>query len=400
MGFEIGKTVAGYEVVDVLGGSKIGVAYKVRNVFAQRFEVLKILPKGLQHDDEQIARFLREIKVHARLVHPNIVTFYNAREIEGQLVMTTEFVPGITVAERLEVGPIAWRDALAYGSEALAALEYAHASGVIHRGLTASSLVITTDGTIRLSGFGLAKVASDPQLTAVGTVIGALRYISPEQVRGVALDTRCDIYSLGVVLYEMLTATLPFDSKGQFEIMLAHVNAAPKHPSDLNPQVPREVGDIVLKAMAKEPDQRFQTAAEFHATIERVLGNRKDSPLALATAHNGNGTAAVAATNGAAPAPPVSAEGATLTDPRANETHASAVATAPAAVETPQALAPASVPGQISAAAEVMPAGPREAEPIFGNVLSSKLGISLVACAVTFILGSVALLAVLAMTKP
>ena len=370
MGFEIGKTVAGYEVVEVLGGSKIGVAYKVRNVFAQRFEVLKILPKGLQDDDEQIARFLREIKVHARLVHPNIVTFYNAREIEGQLVMTTEFVPGITLAERLELGPIAWRDALAYGSEALAALEYAHATGVIHRGLTASSLVITTDGTIRLSGFGLAKVASDPQLTAVGTVIGALRYISPEQVRGVALDTRCDIYSLGVVLYEMLTGTLPFESKGQFEIMLAHVNATPKHPSDLNPQVPREVGDVVLKAMAKEPEQRFQTAAEFQATIERVRGNRKESQAAPAIAHNGNGT------------------------------HGSAVATAPAAVETPQALAPASVPGQVSAAAEVMPAGPRETESIVGNVLSSKLGISLVACAVTFILGSVALLAVLAMTKP
>src|ERR1700694_5588462 len=297
MGFEIGKTVAGYEVVEVLGGSKIGMAYKVRNVFAQRFEVLKILPKGIQDDDEQVARFLREIKVHARLVHPNIVTFYNAREIEGQLVMTTEFVPGITVAERLEVGPIAWRDALAYTSEALGALEYAHASGVIHRGLTASNLVITTSGTIRLSGFGLAKAASDPQLTAVGTVIGALRYISPEQVRGVALDTRCDIYSLGVVLYEMLTGKLPFESKGQFEIMLAHVNAVPKHPSDVNPEVPREVGDVVLKAMVKEPDQRFQTALEFRGAIERILGNQNVSPVAVTAEHNGNGTAAVAASN-------------------------------------------------------------------------------------------------------
>jgi serine/threonine protein kinase len=391
MGFEIGKTVAGYEVVEVLGGSKIGIAYKVRNVFAQRFEVLKILPKGVQDDDEQIARFLREIKVHARLVHPNIVTFYNAREIEGQLVMTTEFVPGITVAERLELGAIAWRDALAYGCAALAALEYAHASGVIHRGLTASSLVITTDGTIRLSGFGLAKVATDPQLTAVGTVIGALRYISPEQVRGVALDTRCDIYSLGVVLYEMLTGTLPFESKGQFEIMLAHVNVTPKHPSDLNPQVPREVGDVVLKAMAKEPDQRFQTAQEFQATIERVLGNRKEPAVAIGAAQNGNGTAAVAGSNVTTAAPPISAPAATLTVPEINGlTVAKEAEAEPAAVETPQAMAPIPAAAPVSAAAE----------SIFGNVLSSKLGISLVACAVTFILGSVALLAVLAMTKP
>src|SRR5579863_7413333 len=117
MAFEIGKTIAGYEIVEVVGSSKTGVAYKVKNVFAQRFEVLKLLPKSVQDDEQQVARFLREIKVHARLVHPNIVTFYNAREIEGQLVMTTEFVPGITVAERLEAGPIAWRDAFHYAGD-------------------------------------------------------------------------------------------------------------------------------------------------------------------------------------------------------------------------------------------------------------------------------------------
>src|SRR6266852_731819 len=231
MGFEVGKTVAGYEVVEVLGSSKTGIAYKVRNVFAQRFEILKILPKNVNGDEEQVARFLREIKVHARLVHPNIVTFYNAREIEGQLVMTTEYVPGMTVAERLERGPIGWRDAVRYAGQALSALEYAHSSGIIHRGLSASSLVITTEGVVRLSGFGLAKATSDPQLTAAGTVVGTLRYIAPEQVKGAALDLRCDIYSLGVVLYEMLTRKLPFDSKGQFEIMLALVNTPPKHPS-------------------------------------------------------------------------------------------------------------------------------------------------------------------------
>src|SRR2546421_7747510 len=143
MGFEVGKTVAGYEIVEVLGSSRLGVAYKVKNVFAQRFEILKILPKGGQDNEEQTARFLREIKVHARLVHPNIVTFYNAREIEGQLVMTTEFVAGETVAERIESGPMPWRGAVTYAGQALTALEYAHEHDVIHRGLTASSLVIT-----------------------------------------------------------------------------------------------------------------------------------------------------------------------------------------------------------------------------------------------------------------
>src|SRR5438552_596008 len=271
MGFEIGKTVAGYEVVEVMGGLQMGLAYKVRNVFSQRFEILKILPKSVQDDEEQLARFLREIKVHARLVHPNIVTFYNAREIEGQLVMTTEFVPGPTVTESLEQGPMAWADAVNYARQALAALQYAHAVGVVHRGLTPGNLVITPGGVVRLGGFGLAKAMSDPQLTAIGSVIGSLHYMAPEQVRGNGgLDARCDIYSLGIVLYQMLVGRVPFDSKSQFEVMLAHVSTIPKRPSEVNPAVPEELDAIVLTALTKEPVDRFQTAQEFSEALERA----------------------------------------------------------------------------------------------------------------------------------
>ena len=270
MGFEIGKTVAGYEIVEVLGTSKTGVAYKVRNVFAQRFEVLKILPKSIQDDEEQNARFLREIKVHAQLLHPNIVTFYNAREIEGQLVMTTELVPGVTLSEKLQAGPIAWRDASKYACDALLALEYAHGHGIIHRGFNSSNLMITGEGVARLTGFGFAKSVSDPELTAAGVVIGALKYMSPEQVKGETIDIRCDTYSLGIVLYEMLVGRVPFDAKGQFEIMMAQVNTAPKHVSDVNPAVPRALGDLVDKALAKSPDGRFQTARDFRQAIEQI----------------------------------------------------------------------------------------------------------------------------------
>ncbi len=384
MEFEVGKTVAGYEIVEVLGSSKLGVAYKVRNVFAQRFEILKILPKGGQDNEEQTARFLREIKVHARLVHPNIVTFYNAREIEGQLVMTTEYVPGITVAERLESGPIATKDAVKYACHALSALECAHGSGIIHRGLTSSSLVITTEGIVRLSGFGLAKSIGDPQLTAVGTVVGALRYISPEQVKGTALDARCDIYSLGAVFYEMLTGKLPFEAKGQFEIMLAHVNAAPKHPSDVNVEVPREVGDIVLKALAKKPEQRFQTAQEFRAALERV-GAEHDPDAALASV--AAGTLAVPFGGAEAPA---SNDGQTAFpfDFPAEESP----------VQPGAAAAFTATPSPVSVNA--LEAAPAEAGSIFGDTFASKLGISLAACIITLIVGSIALLAVLAVTKP
>ncbi len=384
MGFEVGKTVAGYEIVEVLGSSKLGVAYKVRNVFAQRFEILKILPKGGQDNEEQTARFLREIKVHARLVHPHIVTFYNAREIEGQLVMTTEYVPGITVAERLEVGPIAWKDAVKYACHALSALECAHGSGIIHRGLTAASLVITTEGIVRLSGFGLAKSIGDPQLTAVGTVVGALRYISPEQVQGTALDARCDIYSLGVVFYEMLTGKLPFEGKGQFEIMLAHVNAAPNHPSDVNAEVSRELGDIVLKALAKEPGQRFQTAQEFRAALEQVGA--------------GHGQEAAVASMGAEIlAVPVDSAVAQAS----NDSQSASQLAFPWQESPVQPVAAAAFPvTPSSVSVNALEAATAEGASIFGDTFASKLGISLAACIITLIVGSIALLAVLAVTKP
>jgi serine/threonine protein kinase len=282
MGLEIGKTVDGYEIVEVLGSSKTGVAYKVRNVFAQRFEVLKILPKGVQDDEEQKARFLREIKVHAQLLHPNIVTFYNAREMEGQLVMTTEFVPGATLADRLEAGPIAWRDACHYAGQALSALNYAHDHGIVHRGLSSSNLILTPGETVRLTGFGLAKSIADPDLTAAGSVVGALKYMAPEQVKGEAIDGRSDLYSLGIVLYEMLTGKLPFAAKGQFEIMLAHVNTAPMHASDVNAGVPRELGDAVAKALAKSPGDRFASAQELRGAIERISLKSEPTPQAAA----------------------------------------------------------------------------------------------------------------------
>jgi serine/threonine-protein kinase len=356
MGFEIDKTVAGYEILEILGSDKTGIAYKVRNVFAQRFEVLKVLPKDVAGNEEQVIRFLREIKVHARLVHPNIVTFYNAREIEGQLVMTTEYVPGMTVEERLEAGPIAWREASGYACQALSALEYAHANGVIHRGLSSSCLVITPEGVARLGGFGMAKAVSDPQLTAVGTVVGALRYISPEQVKGVALDARCDIYSLGVVLYEMLTGRLPFDSKGQFELMLAHVNTPPRHPSEMNAEVPRALGDLVLQALAKEPAQRFQSAQEFRTALQAAAGNQAD-----VAAHS--------------------------VEPAVIEMEAPRQQPVAAAFSSP-----AVPPAAIAPAVADSTAG-------FGNTFFLKLAISLAAAAATFLVGTAAVFAYMEMAS-
>lgn len=273
MNFEIGTTAGGYEFLDIVSSSKDGVTYRVRNVLAQRLELLKVLPKNFQDDQDRVARFLREMKVHARLVHPNIVTFYTAAEIERQLVTTTELVEGPTLAERLELGPLPWQEAAEYASQVLAALECAHGHGVVHRDINPNNLILTAEGTVKLTGFGFARASTDPQLTQVGTAIGSVHYMSPEQVRGTgAPDARSDIYSLGAVLYEAVTGQTPFSSKSQFEIMVAHVNELPKAPRALNPGIPEELEDMIMKALAKDPSQRFQNAREFQEALAEVRG--------------------------------------------------------------------------------------------------------------------------------
>ncbi len=268
MAFAVGQRVGDYDLIDILDSAKTGVTYKVRNVLAQRFEMLKLLPKTLQEDRERVDRFLREIKVHARLTHPNIVTFYNATQVEGQLVMTTELVEGMTLAQKLDSGPLPSSEAVRLVDQVLAALIHAHGQNVVHREITPSNLMITADGTVKLSGFGLAKALTDPQLTQVGTMMGALEYMSPEQVKGVGtLDARTDIYSLGAVLYQLATGKLPFQSKSQFDILMAHINQTPTFPSEVNPAVPKELDAIILKALAKDPAQRYQSAKEFRAAL-------------------------------------------------------------------------------------------------------------------------------------
>jgi len=280
MSIQPGQRVGDYEILDLLENSKEGVTYKVRNVLLQRFEVLRVLPRTLQDDHDAVTRFLREAQVHARMTHPNIVTFYHATQLNGQLVMTTELVEGTTLAARRELGPLPVAEALNFLSQVLSALGYAHGLGIVHRDVTASNIILTSDGGVKLTGFGLAKAAQDHQLTQPGTVLGSLNYISPEQIKGsTKLDGRTDIYSTGVVLYEALTGRRPFHRKSQFELMVAHMSELAPAPSMVNPDVPAELSEIVLTAMAKEPSARFQTAEEFR---QRLDPSREARPNAVA----------------------------------------------------------------------------------------------------------------------
>ena len=297
---EIGSTVGDYQIIGILGAGGMGKVYKVRNVISDRVEAMKVLLPDLVTEPELADRFMREIKVQASLEHPNIAALHTALRIENQLLMLMEFVEGETLEQKLRNGPMHVRDAVDYIAQVLSALGYAHQHGVIHRDIKPANMMLTHGGAIKLMDFGIAKAASDRRLTMTGTTMGSLYYMSPEQIKGAAtLDSRSDLYSVGVSLYELVTGKRPFDGDSQFAIMSAHLEKMPVPPLELDPTLPAALNDIILMSVAKDPDQRFQTAEAFR----NALANALPQPAATVPvpAPAPAGAAAAAAAPAAAP---------------------------------------------------------------------------------------------------
>ena len=271
MPFEIGQAIGDYEILDVLDATVGGVTYKVRNQLAGRLEALKILPADLRQDRERVERFLREIKILARLDHPNIASFYTAMEIDGELAMTSELIPGMTLEQRLQQSSISLKQAVDYTLQVLAGLCHAHSQGVVHRNIAPSSIMVTPKGNVKIGEFGYAKALSDPRLTLTGAVLGPMCYLAPEQVKGIPdLDARTDLYALGMVLYELVTGKRAFDSKNQFDVMEAQVRSLPEPPSSVRSDLPKALDAVIFTAVAKDPAERYQSASDFGAALERV----------------------------------------------------------------------------------------------------------------------------------
>ena len=266
---ETGEIAGKYEVLGIVDKPKAGVTYKVRNRETGELEVLRALPGAAYGDPEAQERFLREIRIHTRLSHPNIVAFHDAFELDGQLVMTAEYVDGATLAQLVREGRIKSTAAVRAICDVLAGLEEAEALGIVHRAITAEHVTVMADGRAKLGGFGLAKPASDEKLTQAGAVLGDARYISPEQVIGKTLDARSDIYSVGVLLYLALTGRVPFDGN-EFDVMVAQVGNEPAQPSSINPAIPPDMERVILTALAKKPEQRFSSAREFRDALMAV----------------------------------------------------------------------------------------------------------------------------------
>ena len=282
MGFKPGDKIGGYEIAGELGVGGMGKVYRVKNLISERMEAMKVLLPNLAVEAELADRFMREIRVHARLQHPNIAALNNAFEYENQLVMVMELVEGSSLQERLNQGALTLEQTVDYGSQMLRALAYAHQQGVVHRDIKPGNMMLTPGGTVKLLDFGIAKASEDRKLTKTGMALGSIYYMAPEQIQGTPPDPRSDLYSLGIVLYQFATGYRPIEGDSEFAIMSAHLKTVPVPPVERDPRIPAALSDVIMMALRKEPEKRFQSADAFLLALESV--QRKAAPLAQAQA--------------------------------------------------------------------------------------------------------------------
>jgi serine/threonine-protein kinase len=270
MNFSIGETIGDYRILEELGRGGMGRVLKVEHIITRRVEAMKVLAGSRPDAPQQAARSLREIQLQASLDHPNIAAVHNAFWAGEDLILVMELIEGVSLRRVLEGGRVPLSALLDYAAQALSALGYAHAHGVIHRDISPGNMMVSPTGVLKLTDFGLAKGPADVRLSQTGAPLGSLFYMSPEQVRGSASDARSDIYSLGAVLYELASGKKPFDGESAFAIMADQVGKPPVPPTEVDPTVPPALGAALLRALEKDPDLRFQNAAEFHDVMSSV----------------------------------------------------------------------------------------------------------------------------------
>jgi len=269
--FEAGSTIGSYLVVSKLGEGGMGMVYKAHDTTLDRTVALKVLSPHLFRNLEFLQRFRVEAQAQARLNGPNIVTLHSMFEIPGSLVLVMEHVEGHTLDQRLHnEGRLSVATTVWVFEQALLGVERAHRMGIVHRDLKPSNIFITNTHEIKLMDFGVAKILDSKENTQTGSMIGTLMYISPEQITGHDADFRSDIYTLGITLYQAVTGVLPFEKKTDYEYMNAQLHEQPLPPTALQPAIPQELEDIILKAMDKNPDKRFQSAHEFRKALLKV----------------------------------------------------------------------------------------------------------------------------------
>ncbi len=260
-----------YQVVRKIGAGGMANVYLAEDQELGRRVAIKILNDRHAGDDQFIERFRREAKNAAALSHPNIVSIYDRGEAEGTYYIAMEFLDGRSLKELIvQRGPAPITVAVEYARQILSALGFAHRHGIVHRDIKPHNVLVDAEGRVKVTDFGIARAGAS-QMTEAGSIVGTAQYLSPEQARGTSVDQRSDVYSLGIVLYELLTGTLPFNGDTPVEIAMKHLSTVPEAPSARRPEIPRDLDLIVTRALAKDPDDRYQSAEEMDADLERFL---------------------------------------------------------------------------------------------------------------------------------
>jgi beta-lactam-binding protein with PASTA domain len=260
-----------YRVLRKLGSGGMADVFLAEDEELGRRIAIKILNDRHASDEQFVERFRREAKNAAGLSHPNIVQIYDRGEAEGTYYIAMEYLEGSTLKEAAaHRQPLPVGEAIGYARQILSALRFAHRKGIVHRDIKPHNALIDDDGRVKVTDFGIARAGAASQMTEAGSIIGTAQYLSPEQARGGVIDHRSDLYSVGVVLYELLTGTVPFTGDTPVEIAMKHLSQVPEPPSAKRPDLPRSLDQVVLRALAKDPDERYGSAEEMDAELARV----------------------------------------------------------------------------------------------------------------------------------